>query len=215
MSAKNRPKKASSRHSGGRPGRRVTQETIDEMAALRRKGLTFEEIGARVGRSERTARRYTAKVKPRLHLPQEEPDLDTDPRALRARLISEFVELLYNDNRLRSLTFTWERVDDTTQKAVYGGPPSILFLSEAERLIREQLEILNPHALSYLALDERSKHRFLREVVGSLYTDYVVWHQFSESFDDNGEGWRPPQERPAIEPIDEDGCPPSKARRAG
>lgn len=214
MSAKNQPQKTRSRHGGGGPGRRVTQETIDEMAALRRQGLTFEEIGVRVRRSARTARRYTGKVQPQLHLPQENPDLDTDPRTRRARLISEFLELLYNDRRLRSLTFTWQRVDDSTQQAVYGGPPSILFLSEAERLIREQLEDLNPNALGYLALDERSKHRFLREVVGPLYSDYVVWHQFSESFDDTGEGWRPPQERPAIEPIDEDECTPSKTRRA-
>jgi|GEM_PF-2934065 len=216
MSAKSQPQKTRSRHGGGGPGRRVTQETIDEMAALRRQGLTFEEIGVRVGRSERTARRYTGKVQPQLHLPQEEPGLDTDPRALRAQLISEFLEVLYNDRRLRSLTFTWQRVDDNTQQAVYGGPPSILFLSEAERLIREQLESLNPHALRFLALDKRSKHRFLREVVGSLYSDYVAWHRFSQSFDGTGTGedWRPPRERPPVEPIDEDECTPSKTRQA-
>ena len=34
--------------------RRVTQEMIDQMAELRRQGLSFAEIGARVGCSDRT-----------------------------------------------------------------------------------------------------------------------------------------------------------------
>jgi hypothetical protein len=143
------------------------------MAALRRQGLTFEQIGARVGCSERTARRYTAKVRPELHLPQANPELDTDPRVLRERLTSEFLQLLYENTRLRSLTVTWQRVNDSTQRPIHGGPPSILFLSEAERLIREQLDSIGLLALRFLAREKRSKHRFLREVVGSLYQDYV------------------------------------------
>ncbi len=188
-----------------RPRRhRVTQETIDQMAALRRQGLTFEQIGARVGCSERTARRYTAKVQPQLHLPQAEPELDTDPRVLRERLTSEFLQLLYNDRRLRSLTVTWHRVDDSTQQAVYGGPPSILFLSEAERLLREQLDSVGLLAVQFLARDKRSKLRFLREVVGPLYQDYAHWHQFSQNFGETGENWRPPRERPAEEVNEND-----------
>jgi hypothetical protein len=182
----------------------VTQETVDQMAELRRQGLPFAEIGARLGCSERTARRYVGHVEPQLHLPQRNPDAEAeDPRQLRERLTSEFLELLYEDTRLRSLTFTWHRVDDMTQRAVYGGPPSILFLSEAERLIREQLDRIGLLALRFLALDKRSKHRFLREVVGSLYQDYVRWHQFSQNLGETGETWRPPRERPALD-VDED-----------
>lgn len=186
--------------------RRVTQETIDEMATLRRQGLTFKEIGARVGCSERTARRYVANVRPQLHLPQATPELETDPRALREQLLSEFIDKLYRDTRLRAVTVTWHRVDDCTTEAEYGGPPSILLLSEAERLLRERLESIGNLALKLLARDVRSKRRFMREVVGPLCWDYIGWHQFGQNlgFCDTGEDWRPPSERPPGEEIDED-----------
>ncbi len=116
--------------------RRVTQDSIDEMTALRRQGVTFRDIGARLGCSERTARRFVGQVLPQLHVPRATPELETDPRALRERLLSEFIELLYADRRLRSVTVTWHRVNDSSNRAEYGGPPSILFLSEAERLLR-------------------------------------------------------------------------------
>jgi len=184
----------------------VTQETIDEMAALRRQGLTFDEIGKRVGRSERTARRYTAKVRPELHLPQATPKLETDPRALREQLLSEFIDKLYSDSRLRAVTVTWHRVDDSTTEAEYGGPPSILLLSEAERLLRERLESIGDLALRLLAKDVRSQRRFMREVVGSLCSDYIGWHRFGQNlgFCDTGEDWRPPSERPPCQEVAED-----------
>jgi hypothetical protein len=51
MSAKSQPQKTRGRRSGERPERRrVTQETINEMAALRRQGLPFVEIATRVER---------------------------------------------------------------------------------------------------------------------------------------------------------------------
>jgi hypothetical protein len=186
--------------------RRVTQERIDEMAELRRQGSTFGEIGARLGCSERTARRYVGKVRPQLYLPQADPE--ANPRTLCEQLASRFLDLLHRDPQLRSLTFTWRRVDDETQVAEYGGPPSILFLSEAERLIRERLEGLGVLALRLLALDKRSQHRFLREVVGCLYRDYVQWTEFVQSFGDTGEDWRPPRERPPAEETDEDDMDP-------
>jgi hypothetical protein len=182
----------------------VTQEAIDEMAALRRQGFTFRDIGARLGCSERTARRFAGKVEPRLQLPQGNPEPEADPRALRERLASAFLEILYADERLRSLTLRWQKVDETTQKAIWGGPPSILFLSEAERLIRERLDGIGDLALRPLARDKQSQRRFLREVIGSLYADYVQWHQFAQNFGETGEDWRPPQERPPSEEIDED-----------
>lgn len=184
--------------------RRVTQEAIDQMAALRRQGFTFRDIGGRLGCSERTARRYTGKVEPRLQLPQGNPEPEVDPRALRERLASEFLEILYGDERLRSLTLRWQKVDEATQKAIWGGPPSILFLSEAERLIRERLDAIGDLALGLLARDKRSQHRFLREVIGFLYADYVQWHQFAQNFGETGEDWRPPRERPPAEEIEED-----------
>ena len=68
----------------GAARRRVTQESIDQMAVLRRQGLPFEEIGARVGCSERTARRYAGRVQPQLHLPEANPEPEVeDPRRMR------------------------------------------------------------------------------------------------------------------------------------
>lgn len=145
---------------------------------------------------------------PQLHLPQASPALVTDPRAFRDRLVSEFIDVLYADRQLRSLTVTWHRVDNSTTRAEYGGPPSILFLSEAERLLRERLDSIGLLALRLLARDRWSKLRFMREVVGSLYWDYVGWHQFAQNFPGDecatGEDWRPPRERPPAEEIDED-----------
>lgn len=206
---KRRPSGADHARPTNRSGRhRVTQDAIDEMTALRRQGVTFRNIGARLGCSERTARRYVGRVLPQLHIPQASPELETDPRALRERLLSEFIDVLYADRRLRSVTVTWNRVDDSSNRAEYGGPPSILFLSEAERLLRERLDSIGLLALRLLARDRRSKLRFVREVVASLYWDYVGWHEFGQNFPDTmcptGEDWRPPRERPRVQDIDED-----------
>jgi hypothetical protein len=174
------------------------------MAALRRQGFTFPDIGKRLNCSERTVRRYAGKVEPRLQLPQGNSEPEANPRTLRERFASGFLELLYGDERLRSFTLTWKKVDEDTHEAIWGGPPSILFLSEAERLIRERLDGIGDLALRLLARDKRSQHRFLREVIGSLYKDYIAWHQFAQNFGETGEDWRPPQERPPSEEIDED-----------
>ena len=188
----------------GSTRRRVTQETIDQMADLRRQGLTHKEIGERTGCSERTSRRYVGNVEPQLQLPQRNPEPETNPRALRERFAAEFLEILYADKELRSFTVVWHKLDADSAEAIWGGPPSILFLSEAERLIRERLDGLGDLALRLMARDRRSQDRFLRETVGWLYQDYTAWHQFRQNFGKTGEDWRPPRERPPVEPIDED-----------
>jgi hypothetical protein len=199
-----RPRPSRSRRALGAKRRRVTQETIDEMADLRRQGLTFVDIGARLGCSERTARRYVGNVEPQLQLPQGNSEPEANPRALRERLASEFLELLYADKELRSFTMVWRKLDEDRAEAIWGGPPSILFLSEAERLIRERLDGLGDLAVRLLARTKQSQHRFLREVIGFLYTDYAAWHQIRQNFGKTGEDWRPPSERPPAEVIDED-----------
>lgn len=184
--------------------RRVTQKMIDQMAELRRQGLTFADVGRRVACSERTARRYAGKVAPRLELPQGNEEPEATPSALRERLVTEFLEMLYADERLRSLTVVWQQLDANRAQAIWGGPPSILFLSEAERLLRERLDGLGDLAVRLLARTKQSQHRFLREVIGFLYDDYVAWHQFRQNLGKTGEDWRPPRERSPVEPIDED-----------
>ena len=189
-----------------KPGRgRVSQEDIDAMAELRREGLGFAEVGARRGFSERTARRFVGKVEPRLTLPQEDAEPETDPRALRERYVWDFLEILYRDRQLNALTMRLRKIGVELEIAEYGGPPSILFLSEAERLLRERLESIGVLALRLLARTKQLQARLLRETVGSLYSDYVAWHRFANQFGKTGEDWRPPRERPPVEPEEGEG----------
>ncbi len=176
------------------------------MAALRRQGLTLTEVGLRRGLSERSARRYVGQVEPRLSLPgsgSQEPE--EDPQALPDRLAREFLDALYRDPRLNSLTVTRHKVGRDGENWEWGGPPSILFVNEADRVIRTALDDLGALALRLLAQDSRSKARFLRERIGWLYSDYVTWHQLSQNLlDETGEDWRPPRERPPVEPAEDD-----------
>lgn len=99
----------------------------------------------------------------------------------------------------------WIPTGPDSARAEYGGPPSILFLTEAERLLREKLDSLEPLALRYLAQQRQSQDQFLRQVIGHLYNDYVLWHQIAQNLkDETGEDWRPFRERPPCPPLDED-----------
>src|SRR2546422_706571 len=95
--------------------------------------------------------------------------------------------------------------EDIDAMAEHGGPPSILFLNEAERLIRERLDSMGVLALRLLTRTKQLQARFLRETVGSLYSDYVAWHKIANKFGKTGEDWRPPRERPQPEPEEGEG----------
>ena len=58
----------------GRP-RMVNQTLLDKMVALRRSGYSLREIAEKVGRSERTVRRYVKDVEPQVEIRM---DIDTD-----------------------------------------------------------------------------------------------------------------------------------------
>jgi hypothetical protein len=171
---------------------RVNQETVDEMAALRRQGLTFQEIGARLGCSERTARRYAGRVEPQLNLPSPLPDPEVrDPRDLREELARWFSEFLYRLNEHPAPRL------------------SVRFMSEATRLIRDRLAEMDPLTLELLAKDRAMKDRFLKEVVGSLYGDFRSYVQFDEGIghmttEASAATWRPLRERPTIPAPDDD-----------
>ena len=170
--------------------RRVTQETVDQMAEFRRQGLPFAEIGARLGCSERTARRYVGHVEPQLHLPQRNPEPKADdPREMRERLARWFSEVLYS-------------LPDSPRPR-----ESVGFLSESNRLIQERLAGMDPLTLELLLRDLELRKRFLREVVGPLYADFRSHVTFDTGFGIEGSisatSWRPPRERPAL-PVHED-----------
>lgn len=174
---------------------RVTQETVDQMAALRRQGLTFKEIGRRVGSSERTARRYAGRVQPQLQLPPAnlEPEVE-DPHQMRERLARWFSDFLYKLN------------DHPRPRE------SVTFLAEATRMLRERLDATDPLTMELMVKDVELRKRFVLEVVGRLYSDYRLMVHFETEFgqmspSQASAGCRPPHERPVIEPDDDDCVP--------
>jgi hypothetical protein len=175
----------------------MNQERIDQAGALRQKGVSYAEIAERVGCSERTARRIAANVRPELHLPSAKPDRTGDPRAIRESLLSGWMEMLHVDKRLRSVTVRLEPdpKDDSRINWIYGCPPSILFLNEAERQLKERLSRLGNLTLQLMAREKQSQTRIVNEIIGDLYRDYYTCHVFHQNFGDTGNDWRPPSER--------------------
>jgi transposase len=180
--------------------RRTNQERIDAAEKLRRKGISFEEIAARLACSERTARRIAGHVQPELKFPDAKSERDTDPRELRETLLARFFDRLYHNRQLRSVTIIW-RTDGTEEES---GPPTSRFLNLAEGQLRKRLAELGLYTLRCLAVDPELQTEFLRDTIGALFGDYYWWHRPTEELyvgirGSNGELWRPPWERPADE----------------
>jgi transposase len=180
--------------------RRTNQERIDAAGKLRRKGISFEEIAARLACSERTARRIAGHVQPELKLPDAESGRDSDPRELREAMLARFFDRLYLNQQLRSVTTIW-RTDGGEEKC---GPPTSRFLSIAEAQLRKRLAELGAHMLRCLAVDAELQTEFLRDTIGALFGDYYWWHRppdklFEPIRGSNGEPWCPPWERPEDE----------------
>lgn len=54
----------------------MNQVLLDRMVELRKKGFSHREIAQKVGRSERTVRRYTKGISPRVELPMQPKRVD-------------------------------------------------------------------------------------------------------------------------------------------
>ncbi len=180
--------------------RRTNQERIDAACKLRRKGISFEEIGARLDCSERTARRIAGHIRPELTLPNADSGRNADPRELREALLARFFDRLYHNEQLRSVTIVW-RTDGGEEKC---GPPTSRFLSIGEAQLRKRLAELGPHMLRCLVIDPELQTEFLRDCIGALFGDYYWWHSPTYEIGaplrgSNGELWRPPWERPEDE----------------
>lgn len=174
---------------GTRPTRhRATQGNVNRMAELRRQGLTFKEIGARVGCSERTARRKVRHVQPQIQLPRARPEPERDPDALRKRLAEMFSAHLQKG---------WEHW------------PSARFVAEANRQFQERLGEMDSQTLHLVALDGRVRSKMYLEVVGPLYRDFVSitrmqQHLAGSGLDVSQMDWRPPRERKSEPPEDDE-----------
>ena len=169
-------------------GRRITQTIVDRMAELRRQGVTFVDIGARVGRSERTARRYVGHVQPQVVLPGAQQETESDnPKELRATLEKRLAMFLHRG---------WEKW------------PSAAFLAETNRVGVERLAQTDVHTLRLLVRDAKVWNQFIMEVVGPLYKDFAACRRIHEtmqqvSFSHEPFLWQPPRERPAPKDDDE------------
>ena len=179
----NHPRRAAHESANARrqKGRRVTQTVVDRMAELRRQGVTFVDIGARVDRSERTARRYVGHVQPQVVLPSAQPETESNsPKELRATLEKRLATFLHRG---------WERW------------PSAAFLAETSRVGVERLAQTDVHTLRLLARDAKVWNQFIMEVVGPLYKDLAICRSIHETMQQVSVSnkpflWRPPRERP-------------------
>jgi len=174
------------------PKRRVTQESINKMAELRQQGVSYHEIGARLGCSERTARRYVGQVQPQLHLPQAVPVPEAqDPRRMREALAREFSKTLYDLRQSPHPSL------------------SVAFMGAATKLIHDSLEEVPSLTLELMLQDLELRKNFLRATVGSLYADFRLWVENGDRLFDRFPSesvisWRPPWERQEADCSDDD-----------
>jgi len=129
----------------GRP-RLVNQLLVNRMVALREQGFSHQEIAEKVERSERTVRRYTKGVSPRVELPTQPKRVDV--LAACGRLILDWRKQLELDT---------EEVDAVLKE------------------LRKALDRKDPLTLEWLAIDARARldfmlHAFLRQVMPGINT---------------------------------------------
>jgi hypothetical protein len=123
------PKKAAK--APGRP-RLVNQVLLSRMVALREQGFSLGEIADKVGRSERTVRRYTKGVAPRAALP-------TQPNRVDVLVACSKVILAFRER----LKLDTEEVDVVL------------------KALRKGLDRKDPLTLEWLATDRRAREEFL------------------------------------------------------
>ena len=117
----------------GRP-RLVNQKLLNQMVALRRQGFSHREIADRIGRSERTARRYTKGVTPQLKI-STQPDPVNVLSACAGSIIRSRKQLGL-DTRETDLVI---------------------------KTLRRKLARLDPLIIDWLAKDPEGRREFLRE----------------------------------------------------
>ena len=146
-------------------GHRVTQETLDRMAELRRQGATHQDIAARLGCSERTVRRYAGRVERQLVPPP--PKIPEDPEAQRAELVDWYTRMLGR---------SWDRV------------PSVALIDEAIRQLAKRVRELTPETLRLVTARHEMRLQLFKEAIGPLLRDYSKFLEvvrFLEQFPDH------------------------------
>jgi hypothetical protein len=193
-SQKTRPADVAPKRAGGQ---RVDQERIDQMVALRRQGVGYGQIAARVGSSVRTVQRYVKNVEPQLQIPQAGEQRERDPRVLRQHILHD----LFDDNQLAGLDLV--RFDDPPENEdLFAGPPPIRFLNEAERLFRAALQRCGDDTVRLIATSDDAQQMLVDETIGALRADYRRWvFIMYHYYGGRTEGWCPPHSRSPYEIV--------------
>ena len=156
---------------GGRP-RRVNQDVLDEMHRLRRSGYANREIAEKVGRSERTVRRYVGEV---------EPDVKLRPDFGATELMAWFYEKILVDRRslVAAVLKEWGEVFELGVDAV----------DETTRALREHVRALDEITIKKMAADESYRLEFYEEFMAPVRKEWVSnlkgqrdWRQLKRSW---------------------------------
>jgi len=140
----------------GRP-RLVNQGVLDSMVSLRRQGFSMREIAKKVGRSERTVRRYVKDVEPHVEIRKH---LDT------TQLMDWFYDAVLAQRRLITAQAGehWKESFDLGIEAV----------DSTMRLLRERLEAMEDITLTRLKTDEELRHQFFKEFISPVIIRWIT-----------------------------------------
>lgn len=139
----------------GRP-RLVNQVVLDKMVTLRRSGHSMQEIAKKVGRSERTVRRYVKDVEPHVELRE---DLDS------TELMDWFFDELLSQRRWITADASkhWNESFDLGVEVV----------DSTMKVLRERVEAMEEITVMRLKADESLRRQFFKEFMEPVLLRWV------------------------------------------
>lgn len=143
------------RENGGRP-QRVNQDVLDEMSRLRRRGYTIREVAEKVGRSERTVRRYVKGIEPQV---KARSDLGS------AQLMDWFYDQVL-DRRRTLIVFAHNRWDEVVELGVE-------VIDETARALRKRVSVMDEITVNRMASDEDYRREYFEEFIAPVVKKWM------------------------------------------
>jgi Homeodomain-like domain-containing protein len=134
----------------------VNQTLLDKMVALRRSGYSMREIAGKVGRSERTVRRYVKDVEPQVEL---RDVFDT------AQLMDWFYDEVLARRRWTT-TQAGEHWDESFDLGVED-------VDSTMKLLRQRVESMEEISLRRLKSDESLRRQFFEEFISPVILRWI------------------------------------------